>query len=533
MAALGARADHAAVRAMVVGARLPWDELPFDAVVTERPGVIGGGEGIALPPDHRTAFMDRVRRVFADVPDHADAKGMRLLLWPVRGSSMFTHLVEKTVGAAVALRGGAVSSVGCDAFLPVCDNITHQVTNRKSFCESCVAAHREWADATHSPVMWLSQLVRGDEREAIRGRAASMTLEAILGDEEDGIALGELVRASVIRYTARGRVVEADLDIAREYWIAARLMKIAAERACEKFRPTRAFTSHGIYATWGVAAEIFRRRNLPFYVYGLPYMRGRVLVTRNASYHDAFQNEREEDWSNFPMNDERERALTAYLDSKERGGAYDLAWHNYQPARTEPVTVNEGRARIALFTNVSWDAAVHRGAGAFEDVNAFVTETIAWAAGRDDVDLYVRIHPAETKHVWMPATERMECIIAARFEKLPEHIHIIGPDERVSSYELARRVDVSCVFITTIGHELAARGSAVVCAGPARYAGKGFTFDARSMGSIFRCWRARRKFRNRTPSARNAREDGLITTISGAPCRSGFSKAAISTARKN
>ncbi len=63
------------------------------------------------------------------------------------------------------------------------------------------------------------------------------------------------------------------------------------------------------------------------------------------------------------------------------------------------------------------------------------------------------------------------------FPKLPEHIRLIGPTEKVNTYDLIEVADVGLVYTTTVGLEMAMNGVPVVVAAQTHYRNRGFTLD--------------------------------------------------------
>jgi hypothetical protein len=67
----------------------------------------------------------------------------------------------------------------------------------------------------------------------------------------------------------------------------------------------------------------------------------------------------------------------------------------------------------------------------------------------------------------------------------PEHIHVIGPTEKVNTYDLIDITDLALVFTTTAGLEICTRGIPVAVSGDAHFRGKGFTIDAESWDEYY------------------------------------------------
>jgi hypothetical protein len=114
----------------------------------------------------------------------------------------------------------------------------------------------------------------------------------------------------------------------------------------------------------------------------------------------------------------------------------------------------------------------------------WVNETILYFIARPELQLVVRIHPAEKKlaHV---CRQPMLNEIRAAFPELPPNVRVVAPEEPLNSYALGQISAAALIYGTQLGLELAAMGLPVVMAAEGAYWGKGFTFDASDRESYF------------------------------------------------
>jgi hypothetical protein len=106
---------------------------------------------------------------------------------------------------------------------------------------------------------------------------------------------------------------------------------------------------------------------------------------------------------------------------------------------------------------------------------------LPFLAGRSEVQVVIRIHPGETLTVGPSVMEIVQKVLP----ELPSHIHLIGPTEKVNTYDLMDLTDLALVYTTTAGLEMAARGIPVLVSGKAHYSRKGFTLEADTWESYF------------------------------------------------
>jgi hypothetical protein len=87
------------------------------------------------------------------------------------------------------------------------------------------------------------------------------------------------------------------------------------------------------------------------------------------------------------------------------------------------------------------------------------------------------VHPAETQVPGRESYDRVADWVTRQNGQLPENVRVIPPEEPIDSYALMSMATVGCVYASTVGLELAVKGTPVVVAGSAHYSGKGFTYD--------------------------------------------------------
>ncbi len=123
-----------------------------------------------------------------------------------------------------------------------------------------------------------------------------------------------------------------------------------------------------------------------------------------------------------------------------------------------------------------WDAQLHYRQRAFASQVEWVLKTIEHFASRKDIQLAIRVHPAEVTGS-LPSRQPIAAEIAAKFPKLPKNVALIKPSADISTYALAQASDSVIIYATKTGIELAARGIPVIVAGESWLRGKEIGFD--------------------------------------------------------
>jgi Capsule polysaccharide biosynthesis protein len=182
-----------------------------------------------------------------------------------------------------------------------------------------------------------------------------------------------------------------------------------------------------------------------------------------------------------PLSDDVSAAIDTYLGSRRSGGG---ALDNFWQHRIEDVDrirgdlhLEQGRPLIVMFCNILWDSAVLGRDIAFASMGEWVLGGIHWAASHPDVDLVIRIHPAEVGLRNHPTRERMADHIAAHVPVLPSNVRVVEAGDPTSSYVFMDMATLGLVYTSTVGLELAVRGVPVVVAADTHYRGRGFTVD--------------------------------------------------------
>ena len=130
------------------------------------------------------------------------------------------------------------------------------------------------------------------------------------------------------------------------------------------------------------------------------------------------------------------------------------------------------RPVVLLATNVLGDSLT-LGRQVFSKTMAeWISRTVQYFNWRPDVQLVIRIHPGEVLTHGLSMAE----VVRQVLPKLPEHIRLIGPKDKINTYDLIDVADLVLVYTTTVGLEMAMNGLPVIVSGKTHYRGRGFTY---------------------------------------------------------
>ncbi len=188
-----------------------------------------------------------------------------------------------------------------------------------------------------------------------------------------------------------------------------------------------------------------------------------------------------------PLDDAQRHAIAEFEDARSHARKYGKGtrfWQDVAPVGAESLRQSLGldsRPVVLLATNVLGDSLTlgrHVFAGSMAE---WIARTVQYFARCPDVQLVVRVHPGE-RLIQGPS---IVGVIDSALPSRPEHIHIVGPSEKVNTYDLMEIAALGLAYTTTVGMEMAMRGVPVIVAGNTHYRARGFTLDPSTWDGYF------------------------------------------------
>jgi hypothetical protein len=409
-------------------------------------------------------------------------------------------MLESLLAVALTLRKANVEVLLCDKVLPAClqcevglyPQLRHFARHgpREDLCGYCFDPAAQVYRSLGIHVHTLSSCLLPDDY----ARAATITRDVPSADigryTLDGLAVGEHALAGALRFFAR-----ADLDgtacaeaVLRRYFHAALLTVFAVRRLIRARRYHVAVFHHGIYVPQGLTGEVCRQEGVRVVNWNPAYRKQCFIFSHGDTYHHTLMHEPVEKWENMPWSDEMESSILGYLKSRWHG-TNDWIWFHERPvehlgAIARQIGVDFSKPCVGMLTNVMWDAQLHYPANAFANMREWVLQTIAYFSRRPDLQLLIRIHPAEVRGT-LPSRQPILSEIRHAFPRLPPNVFIIPPESRVSTYAAMAHCNAVVIYGTKTGVELTSMGIPVIVAGEAWIRNKGVTLDARSADDYF------------------------------------------------
>jgi len=419
----------------------------------------------------------------------------KVLVATVGGGYLVGTQMESLLAIALRLRGAEVHVLLCDGVMPACQECTISwYPDEKRFaergpstrhCNVCFQPAREVYGSLGLVVHRYSDLITTVEVEEANRTARQLSIAEIPSYVVDGVHVGDHANAGALRFFARGTLddsPEAEA-ILRRYFEAALLTHSATDRLLREFDFDVAVFHHGIYVPQGIVGDTARRRDVRVVNWNVAYRKNCFLFSHGDTYHHTLLSEPTCEWESMPWSDAMDAELTDYLRSRWSGVNDWISFHRDPMTSGETLAAETGvdlsKPCIGMLTNVIWDAQLHYQANAFPSMLDWAATTISYFADRPDLELLIRVHPAEVSGV-MPSRQPFVEVIAGMFPAIPGNVHIIPAESKISTYAAMERCNAVLVFGTKTGVELSATGIPVIVAGEAWVRNKGITLDADS-----------------------------------------------------
>lgn len=425
----------------------------------------------------------------------ANDKAPRVLIATSVGGHLAALQFDSYLAVALTLRGVRVAFLLCDAALPACMAAQHDWYpnrdrflndgSRKDICQACFPIGDAFLRPLGLPVYRFSQFAEPGDRPKIARETAGIGSGAARSFQFRDLPVGEHALAGTLRFFARADLegVAKGEEVFWRYLEAGCQTALTAERLSQAFDYDVLIAHHGIYIPQGLWVAATRQNGRRVVTWNPGYKKNSFILSHGDSYHHTMITEDVALWDGGPLDSGREAALMAYLE-KRRTGESDWISFGSGAGGTfagclEQLGLDPGKPTIGMLTSVTWDAQLHYESNAFSDQLQWVDASLDAFKDRKDVNLIVRIHPAElTGNI--PSQQKIADHIAAHFPALPPHIAVIHPENPMNTYALMEGCDSVLIYSTKMGVELTARGIPVIVAGEAWIRDKGFSTDARS-----------------------------------------------------
>ncbi len=426
--------------------------------------------------------------------------GDKVLIGTSIGQYLAGTSVESVLAVALTLRGADVHVLLCDSFLPACfacdiswyPNLANFIKHGpvKDLCSNCFNVASGLFASLGVTVHRYSDLVTIEEQQWADRVSLAILMDEIPGYVYERCNVGEHALAGTLRFYARGTLEgepEAE-KVLRRFFKAALLTMLAVGRLAGKIKFEAAVFHHGIYVPQGLLGEVLRRENIRIVNWNPAYRKKTFIFSHQDTYHHTLMSEPVDVWENIQWNSKIESALTDYLKSRW-SGVQDWIWFHESPnfnlsEITGELGIDPSKPSVGLLTNVIWDAQLHYPVNAFPSMLDWLVQTIGYFSSRPDLNLIIRVHPAEIRGT-IPSRQSVVDEIRKAFPVLPSNVFVITPQSTISTYVAMSICDSVIIYGTKTGVELTSMGIPVIVAGEAWVRNKGITLDASTNREYF------------------------------------------------
>jgi hypothetical protein len=394
---------------------------------------------------------------------------LRILVATNIGGNMNTLAFDTVIARALSTRGHNVRISLCDGGFAACMFAEHQkfksigefvANGMENMCKSCKL------DGMTSTNLASVQYVSLRPPSYLKSNST---------DDESGIA-------GTLRFLGTGRksaLIEF-MDVKKRFEVASNQYHDAISDLFDSEKFDVIVAHHGIYTPQGVVAQLALERGIPLVTWNQAYRKGRFILSWNGTYHKTLLDE-ELEYSD--LSKEQEEEILNYLESRDAGSNDWIRFNPVTKLASKKIHYDNAKKVFALFTNVSWDAQLHYKSNVFLDMHEWIEKTINWFKHNQDLNLIIRIHPAEINGA-VPARDKVFDFIQ-NLGLLPSNILVIKPEEKVSAYSIMDMADVGIIYGSKAGIELATKGKPVLVAGESWLKNKGIAIEPRSESEYF------------------------------------------------
>lgn len=432
----------------------------------------------------------------------AASSGPDILIAAADGGNLPGTTLESLLGVGLTLRGARIHILLCDGALPACwecdstffPNLGRLVEKgpQADLCKTCYAPGFKTFSGLGFIMHRFSDYLTPSDRAQAKGVVARLGTPEIGGYRYEGLAVGEHALAGALRFYARGEIEGEPMSrqVLERYFEASYLTAVAMLRLLRKIKFAAVTCTHGIYVPFGLIGEAARKEGVPLSTWNTAYRKKCFVFSHHDTYHHTLMNEPVSNWEDMEWTPELDAKIMEYLKQRMQGSSQDWIWFHDRPqfdmgAIGKEIGLDPSKPIIGMLSNVIWDAQLHYPANAFPSMTDWAHRTIEWFAQRPDLQLLIRVHPAEIRG-FLKSRQLMVDEIRKRFPVLPKNVFVVGPESQYSTYALMGACNAVIIYGTKTGVELTSMGIPVIVAGEAWIRNKGVTLDAATAEEYFR-----------------------------------------------
>lgn len=253
-------------------------------------------------------------------------------------------------------------------------------------------------------------------------------------------------------------------------------------------QPDYIIIPNGTIQEMGILYRMAKWMKIPVTTYEFGEQRKRIWIAQNR---EVMRQETDDLWEarkNYPLSEEEFEKVRNMLNARQRAdlwGNFTRRWQGTDKVGKEKIREEmklDERPIVFLATNVLGDSLTLGRQTFSKNMAEWIERTVQYFAERKDAQLVIRVHPGEV----LTHGQSMVDVVSNIFPTLPEHIHLIKPEDKINSYDLVDIATIGLVYTTTMGLEMPMSGVPVIVTGQTHYRGRGFTMDPDSWVNYYK-----------------------------------------------
>jgi hypothetical protein len=332
-------------------------------------------------------------------------------------------------------------------------------------------------------------------RKVLSGAAPLMDAISFLNIRLPYTPLPEEIRAAVQQVTSYDTQYTLQVE---EFDTGSEIYQLRLERNEESARASLAWLKanrpdvvivpNGTIQELGIVYRVARSLGIQTTTYEFGDQRQRIWLAQNS---EVMRQDTEGLWKarqTIPLTEPQLERLRSLFIARQRATLWEnfaRRWQDTPPQGASQARTALGldeRPIVLLATNVLGDSLTLGRQVFSHSMSEWITRTVQYFAGRPEIQFIVRVHPGEVLTHGLSMVD----VVRQVLPKLPAHIRLIGPKDKMNTYDLVDVADLGLVYTTTVGLEMAMNGLPVVVAGQTHYRGRGFTFDPESWVAYYK-----------------------------------------------
>lgn len=300
-------------------------------------------------------------------------------------------------------------------------------------------------------------------------------------------AIDEVTRYDT-QYTIQIEDIDPECEIYKMRLKRNRIALYAAYTWLKAKRPDVVIVPNGTIQEFGIVYRVARYLKIPVVTYEFGDQRDRIWIAQDS---EIMQQKTDDMWQarkDMHISKNEMEKVQEMFQSRQRATLWEnfsRLWQDTPAEGGSSVRETMGlddRPVVLLPTNVLGDSLTLGRELFSHSMAEWISRTVQYFSGRADVQFIIRVHPGEV----LTHGLAMEDVVRDVLPELPENIHLIGPTEKINTYDLVEIADLGLVYTTTVGLEMAMAGLPVIVAGKTHYRDRGFTHDPDSWVTYYK-----------------------------------------------